>query len=135
MKKLSLLLAVFLLVIPTVVLGQTLAHPGCVLAWDAPMMEDPNNPGTLISAWANVRDRKGFVFNTRKDALHTWDKLLEQWIADPSLLQIDCPTIGVEDLGEYSVGIVAQDNSLNLSPEVWITFTLVAQDNSITLYR
>ena len=124
MKKLSLLLAIFLQVIPTVLFGQTSLNPGCVLAWDAPMREDPNNPGTQISAWATVGDHKGFVFNTRKDALHTWDKLLEQPIADPSLLQIDCPTIGVEDLGEYSVGIVAQDNSLNRSPEVWITFTL-----------
>ena len=124
MKKLSLLLTIFLLVIPIVVFGQTSANPGCVLAWDAPMMEDPNDPGTQISAWANVGNLKGFVFNTRKDALPTWDKLLEQPIADPSLVQIDCPTIGIEDLGEYSVGIVAQDNSLNLSPEVWVTFTL-----------
>lgn len=107
------------------------ANPGCSLAWSAPLVEDlPDNPGTQISQWVHAGDHKGFVFVTRKDDQHVWDALLEQPIADPSLLKIDCPTIGVEDLGQYSVGVTAQDNSLNQSTPAWITFTLVAQDNT-----
>lgn len=107
------------------------AHPGCAVAWVAPLVEDlPDNPGNKISQWVHAGDHKGFVFNTRKDDQHVWDKLLEQPIADPSLLEIDCPTIGVEDLGTYSVGIVAEDESLNKSQPAWITFRLVQADNT-----
>jgi hypothetical protein len=107
------------------------ALPGCALAWLAPMIEDlPNNPGTQISQWEHAGDHKGFVFNTRKDDQHVWDKLLEQKIEDPSLLLVDCPTIGVEDLGTYSVGIGAEDHSLNLSTIAWITFNIIAPDTT-----
>lgn len=109
----------------------TETNPGCALSWEAPLVEDlPDNPGTQISQWVHAGDHKGFVFVTRKDDQHVWDVLLEQPIADPSLVQIDCPTVGVEDLGQYSVGVTAQDNSLNQSTPAWITFTLVAQDNT-----
>jgi hypothetical protein len=111
--------------------SQNEVNPGCKIAWEAPLIEDlPDNPGTQISQWVHAGDHKGFVFVTRKDALHDWDKLLEQPIADPSLLEIDCPTIGVEDLGEYSVGITSQDFALNQSKVAWITFRLIEQDNT-----
>lgn len=103
--------------------------PGCELAWVAPLVEDiPDNPGTQISQWVHAGDHKGFIFNTRKDSLHDWDKLLEQMIDDPSLLKVDCPTIGVEVLGTYSVGVKAQDFALNASPAAWITFNIIAPD-------
>lgn len=102
--------------------------PGCALSWTAPMVDDPANPGTLISSWELAGDHKGFVFNTRKDEQHVWDKLLEQKIEDPSLLSVDCPTIGVEELGTYSVGISPEDNALNLATPAWITIRLVAPD-------
>ncbi len=102
---------------------------GCELSWVAPLVEDlPANPGTQISQWKWAGDHKGFIFNTRKDALHDWDKLLEQKIEDPSLLKVDCLTIGVEDLGTYSVGIKTEDFSLNASPAAWITVNIVAPD-------
>ena len=106
-------------------------NPGCSLAWVAPLIEDlPDNPGTQISQWQHAGDHKGFIFNTRKDDQHVWDDLLAQKIEDPSLLKVACPTIGVEDLGMYSVGIKAEDFALNASQAAWITFTLVAQDNT-----
>lgn len=126
---LGFLLSVFLL-LPGFAFGQSV-NPGCVLSWDAPMVEDlPDNPGQMVSQWAKAGDHKGFVFVTRTDALHDWDKLLEQPIDDPTLLQTDCPTIGVEALGQYSVGVRVRDLSLNDSEEAWITFSLVAQDNN-----
>ncbi len=94
------------------------------------MVDDPDNPGTLISSWHIAGDHKGFVVVTRKDDLHDWDKLKEQVFADPSLLKLDCPSIGVEDLGKYSVGITAQDFSLNQSTQAWISFSIVAQDST-----
>jgi hypothetical protein len=108
--------------------------PGCELAWVAPLVEDiPDNPGTQISQWVHAGDHKGFVFNTRKDDQHVWDKLLIQKIEDPSLLLIDCPTIGVDELGTYSVGIGAEDESLNLSTITWITFRIIAPDTEALL--
>ena len=109
----------------------TETNPGCSIGWTVPLVEDlPDNPGTQISQWQHAGDHKGFIFNTRKDDQHVWDDLLAQKIEDPSLLLVDCPTIGVEDLGQYSVGIKTEDFSLNASAAAWITFTLVAQDNT-----
>lgn len=115
---------------PAVMAQTQEALPGCTLAWSAPMMDDPDNPGTQISSWEHAGDHKGFVFNTRKDDQHTWDKLLEQKVEDPSLLQIACPQIGVEELGTYSVGITAEDHALNQSPPAWITFNIIAPDST-----
>ena len=108
----------------------TQAEPGCSLGWSVPMIDDPANPGTLISQWEHAGDHKGFVFVVRKDTQQIWDKLLEQHFHDPSLLKMACPSIGVEDLGDYSVGITVQDMALNQSKEAWITFRIVAKDNT-----
>lgn len=104
--------------------------PGCNLNWTAPMIDDPNNPGTPISQWGSAGDHRGFVFVVRKDDQHTWDKLLEQKFNDPSLLKMACPTIGVEELGTYSVGITVEDDALNQSTEAWITFNIIAPDTT-----
>jgi len=96
------------------------------------MIDNPDTAGPeqpiMISAWEAAGDHKGFVFVVREDMNHTWDKLLEQTFDDPSLLEMPCPTIGIEKLGEYSVGLTAQDTSLNQSAQAWISFTIVEAD-------
>jgi len=132
MKHFLTFISVFIAVFfsTTAFAAPTQAEPGCTLAWKAPMIDDPTNPGTLMSQWAHAGDHKGFVFVVRKDKQQIWDKLLEQHFPDPTLLKMACPSIGVEDLGDYSVGITAQDVALNLSKEAWITFRIVPKDNT-----
>lgn len=123
------LTAVLLFIFPGASFAQTVANPGCKIAWDEPTQDDPANPGTQVGSWALAGDHKGFVFVTRLDDQHTWDKLLEQHVNDPTLREIECTVVGVENLGQYSLGITAIDTSLNQSGPAWISFSLVAQDN------
>lgn len=100
-------------------------HLGCTVLWEEPTKADPNDPTKQVSTWT---DLKGFAHVAVLGQNQIWDDLKEIRKDDPSLRQLSCEDIQVDQMGVYSVGLKAYDTSLNMSPAAWLTFEVVEQD-------
>jgi len=124
----TLFTTLFLVLVLTVpALAAQSVNPGCTFRWEEPLVDDPDNPGAKVGAWALAGDLDGFQFVTNDTP--TWDPL-KMYVIPKADRAVPCATVGVEALGSYVVMLKAVDTSANASPYTSLVFAIVLEDTA-----